>query len=203
MEALRVRGLALGDTIGADFPLGLESFETGLAVPAVETGTLNRSAALLMQAGFNSRSAAIKAVADTHATFESGRELRDWLSSDDVIARTRQPDWPTAETANIWRAFVSNFEPPDRAVWKDWTYSDAVQWGTQNVPPVGSPVRIVRARDGQYRMVVSPDHHFLGTLAHPLNPVAKGLIKAIVAANGRELTITYVGPADLTLQQVA
>ena len=84
MEAIRVRAAANGDTIGVDLPL--EDHELGLAVPAVETGTLNRSASILIQAGFNSRLAAIKAVTDTGATFTSGAELRQWLNSQDVAA---------------------------------------------------------------------------------------------------------------------
>ena len=51
--------------------MALDDHELGLAVPAVETGTMNRSASILIQAGFNSRLAAIKAVTDT------GRDLHD------------------------------------------------------------------------------------------------------------------------------
>jgi hypothetical protein len=61
MEAIRVRAAANGDVIG-QFGLSLDDLELGLAVPAVETGTMNRSASVLIQAGFNSRLAAIKAV---------------------------------------------------------------------------------------------------------------------------------------------
>ena len=43
MEAIRVRAAANGDTIGE---ISLEDHELGLAVPAVETGTLNRSASI-------------------------------------------------------------------------------------------------------------------------------------------------------------
>ncbi|WP_244480180.1 hypothetical protein [Methylobacterium sp. Leaf465] len=78
MEALRVRAAANGDVVGV-FGLALADHELGLAVPAVETGTMNRSASILIQAGFNSRLAAIKVVADTGATFTTGAELRAWL----------------------------------------------------------------------------------------------------------------------------
>jgi len=93
MEAIRVRASANGDTVG-EFGLPLEDFELGLAVPAVETGTLNRSASILIQAGFNSRLAAIKVVTDTNASFQSGQELRDWLNSEIVAAWSALPDWP-------------------------------------------------------------------------------------------------------------
>jgi hypothetical protein len=48
MEAIRVRAAANGDTVGV-FDFLLEDHELGLAVPAVETGTLNRSASILMR----------------------------------------------------------------------------------------------------------------------------------------------------------
>jgi hypothetical protein len=83
MEAIRVRAAANGDTVDM-FDLALEDHELGLAVPTVETGTLNRSASILIQAGLNSRLAAIKAVTDTGAAFATGQELRQWLVSEAV-----------------------------------------------------------------------------------------------------------------------
>jgi superfamily II DNA/RNA helicase/tetratricopeptide (TPR) repeat protein len=107
MEAIRVRAAANGDTVGV-FDLPLEDHELGYAVAAVETGTLSRSAAILIQAGFNSRLAAIKAVTDTGATFQTGSELRQWLSSEAVAAWSARPDWPSAETKAMWTEFVRN-----------------------------------------------------------------------------------------------
>jgi len=46
VEAIRVRAAANGDTIG-DFPL--DEHELGLVAPALETGTLNRSASILIR----------------------------------------------------------------------------------------------------------------------------------------------------------
>lgn len=93
MEAIRVRASANGDTVG-EFGLTLDDYELGYAVAAVETGTVNRSAAILIQAGFNSRLAAIKAVADTGTNFSTGHELRQWLASEAVVAWSAQSDWP-------------------------------------------------------------------------------------------------------------
>ena len=58
IEAVRVRAEANHDEIYEGKTI--DDFETGLVVPAVENGSLDRSAAMLMQAGFNSRQAAIK-----------------------------------------------------------------------------------------------------------------------------------------------
>jgi len=64
----------------------MEDVELGVAVGAVETGTLNVSAIMLMHAGFSSRLAAISAVSRTQADFTSMAELRVWLREDAVAS---------------------------------------------------------------------------------------------------------------------
>jgi hypothetical protein len=72
LEAIRVRAATHDDIVDG---MSIADYDLGYAVSAVETGTLNRSASILIQAGFNSRLAAIKAVTDTGATFESGLSI--------------------------------------------------------------------------------------------------------------------------------
>ena len=93
MEAVRVRGLAHDDRIGDSFTLA--DFDLGFAVAAMETGTLKVSAAVLIKAGFGSRIAAIKAVADCDGTFTTIRGLRRWVRSDVVEEMSTDSDWPT------------------------------------------------------------------------------------------------------------
>ncbi len=193
MEAIRVRAAANGDTVGV-FDLPLEGHELGVAVPAVETGTLNRSAAILIQAGFNSRLAAIKAVTDTGATFTTGQELRQWLSSDAVAAWSAQPDWPTAETRAMWTGFAQSFTPRDSRTWADRRYWTNVTWlGVP--PPPGTPVQ-VHDWGGQAR-VLAADGGPLGTVQAALNPNRSGLLRAQVATDVAKIDITYLGPDDL------
>ncbi|WP_316192639.1 hypothetical protein [Bradyrhizobium sp. SZCCHNRI1029] len=201
MEAVRVRGLSSGDTFADG--TSLDDYELGVAVAALETGTLNRSAAILMQAGFTSRLAAIKAVADTGATFENAGGLRTWLLSDDVAQHSQAADWPTEASHEAWIAFQSGYEPRDRSEWKSWTYSDHAQWMSPiRVPAAGSPVRIVTAQNGGGCQILSPDHELLGTLANPLHPGRKGLLVASVNADRAQIDMAYVGPADLVPGQL-
>ena len=193
MEAIRVRAAANGDTIGI-FDLPLEGHELGLAVLAVETGTLNRSASILIQAGFNSRLAAIKAITDTGATFQSGQELRQWLHSEAVTAWSDQPDWPTAETAVMWKEFVQSFTPLENRTWADRRYWANVIW-LGMPPPSGTPVQVHHST-GQPR-VLAADGTLLGTIQAALNPGRAGLLRAVVAQNVGRIDITYLGPADL------
>jgi superfamily II DNA/RNA helicase len=199
MEAVRVRGVANGDAIG-DFTL--EDVELGLAVAAVETGTLDRSAALLMQAGFNSRLAAIKAVQDTGANFTSGTELRQWLNSDAVIALTEQADWPTPETARMWLAFWNNFTPRATSVWSERSYSVPVAWSEgADPPPSGQPVRIHSHPDDRDALVLSANATRIGRLDtdREMNPERAGLVIASVLADRSGVEIKYTGPDDLWL----
>lgn len=192
MEAIRVRAAANGDTI---YDLLLDDFELGLAVPAVETGTLNRSASILIQAGFNSRLAAIKAVTDTGATFQTGLGLRQWLSSQAVAAWSARPDWPTSETKAIWMAFVQSFTPSEERTWADRRYWANVAWlGVP--PPPGTPVQI-HEWAGQPQ-VLSADGAPLGTMKAALNPTRGGLVRAQVAQDISRIDISYLGPDDLT-----
>ena len=194
MEAIRVRAAANGDTVGV-FDLPLEDHELGRAVPAVETGTLNRSASILIQAGFNSRLAAVKAVIDTGATFQTGQELRQWLYSEAVAAWSTQPDWPTAETKAMWTDFAQSFTPRENRTWADRRYWANVAW-LGAPPPPGTPVQ-VHHWSGQPR-VLSADGTPLGTVQAALNPGRAGLLRAQVAHDIRRIDITYLGPADLS-----
>lgn len=194
MEAIRVRAAANGDTAGV-FDLPLEDHELGLAVPAVETGTLHRSASILIQAGFNSRLAAIKAVTDTAATFTTGHELRQWLSSEVVTALSALPEWPTAETKAIWMEFAQSFTPAENRTWVDRRYWASVNW-LGAPPPPGTPVQI-HDWTGQPR-VLAADGSPLGTVQAALNPNRIGLLKANVATDPHKIDIVYLGPADIS-----
>jgi hypothetical protein len=193
MEALRVRAAANGDVVGV-FGMALEDHELGLAVPAVETGTMNRSASILIQAGFNSRLAAIKAVADTAATFTTGAELRAWLRSPGLAAWSAQPGWPTAETRAMWLEFIQEFAPIENRTWARRDYLGNVRWFAAPAPP-GTPVSLYH-RNG-LPLVLAPDGHVLGQLQHPLNPNRRGLMRASVAQNVAQLDLSYLGPDDL------
>jgi len=193
MDAVRVRATANGDVIPPE-GLALEEFELGLAAPAVETGTMSRPASILMLAGFNSRLAAIKAVTDTGATFTTGQELRLWLNSEVVAAWSVRPDWPTAETKQMWSAFVHSFTPPDNRTWSDRRYWAQVAWHGVPPPP-NTPVRL-HHWNGQ-PLVLSADGHPLGTLQAALNPARAGLVRAMVSMEIGRIDLSYLGPDDL------
>lgn len=192
MEAIRVRGVANGDTI--DGLLSLEDYELGFAVAAVETGTLNRSAAILIQAGFSSRLGAIKAVTDSGTTFQTAQELRHWLGSEELAAWNARPDWPTPETRAMWMEFAQSFTPRANRVWADRRYWAPVTWlGVP--PPPGTPLQL-HYWAGQPR-VLAADGVPLGTMQAALAPGRAGLVRAQVSQDAGRIDIVYLGPDDL------
>lgn len=191
MEAVRVRGLAHVNPFGEG--LDLSAYELGLAVAAVETGTMDRSASYLMQAGFGSRLAAIQAVADGGGEFTRGSELLLWLRSPAVEDLGQDSSWPSPETHHLWKQFVSAFDVPAGRVWTRHESRVGVTWLAGKAPAPGSAVRI-GALPGFESHVFGADYEYLGDLAIPSRSRRKGLLLAKASDLPGTLDVTYVGP---------
>ncbi len=195
MEALRVRAQANQDDIEG---LTIDNFEVDLAVPAVETGTLNRSAAILMQAGFTSRLAAIKAVIDTGAEFTNAYELSTWLRSDTVTELTERGNWPTPESSYLWKSFTQEYSRPERTVWSVKHATRAVQWEENLEPPPNTPVKVYNTKGAS--LLLSATYEPLGMLDSPIPQEWSGLLLARAEESSNTVTLTYYGPADIDLE---
>lgn len=193
MEAIRVRASANSDTVGID-GAGLEDHELGLAVPAVVTGTLSRSASILIQAGFNSRLAAIKAVIDTGANFGTVSELRQWLDGSAVAARNTEADWPSRDSRPIWIEFIQTFASSEERTWANRPYWATISW-LSVPPPPGTIVQLHHWEDRTW--VLSADGTPLGTPTVTVKPSRSGLLRAKVAQDVSRIDIEYLGPDDL------
>ena len=192
MEAVRVRAIANGDALEND--IMMEDIELGVAVAAVETGTLNQSAAVLMHAGFSSRIAAISAVTQTGGTFTSMKELRRWLREDDVAAGAIDPDWPTPQSHGLWLQFVESLAPARRHAWRKRNATLEVSWDNLSAG-AGTPVRL--HSDDDETLVLDAAFGRLGRLVAPINSQRLGLVQARVADDEDYIDVTYLGPNDL------
>jgi hypothetical protein len=198
IEATKVRARANGDTIGDDGIFTIDDFEVGLAVPAIETGTLNRSAAILMQAGFTSRLAAIKAVNDTGANFENAADMRAWMDSEAVVELGQDAEWPTRESHELWLDFTTSNVPPERNVWSTQSATFEAEWlGPEDAPPTGTTVKIVG--HGTEILILSNRMKLIGRIAEPISMMSRGVTTARISANNQCLDVTYYGPDDLNL----
>ena len=195
LEALRVHGLA--NNYQPDIGLTLEDFELRLAAAAVETGSLNRCATLLMQAGFTSRIAAIKVVTETKPSFDSGYELNKWLNSHEIDDLSADDNWPTPESSLLWRTFRANYAAKKERKWRRQILSATVEWTTDDMPMQGTPVHLFQARSGELS-VHGADFNPLGYVTSKINPSYAGLFVATVSGNPATLDLVYYGPTDLS-----
>lgn len=195
MEAVRVRAQTHQDDIGG---LTIDDFEVGLSVPAVETGTLNPTAAILMQAGFTSRLAAIKAVADTEAEFSTAHELGAWLRSKTVKALTERDNWPTPASAPLWKTFLQEYAPPGKKVWSVRYATRTARWRYRVGPRSGTPVKVYNTEG--VTLLLSAAHELLGHLDPPIVKNWSGLLLASAGSRANTVALTYYGPDDFDLE---
>ena len=189
MEAIKVRALANGDQVG-DFLI--DDFELSLAVPAIETGTLNVSAAVLMQSGFSSRIGAITAVESTDASFVDGSSLKEWLNSETVNAKFSAGGWPTTETETLWNDFINKVSRPASHVWKKQEYVGTPIWNASVDISHETFLRLHIADDGR-NLLLSRNYSLLGELNERFPKNLAGLLIAKINHQSSKIDFTYYG----------
>lgn len=96
LEAIRTRRVSLGWS--ADII-------SGGGAAALETGVPRLMMSMLIRAGLPSRRAAMAAVTNANSIFTTPAEMSLWLESNEIAAFTDLGDWPTPETAALWKRF--------------------------------------------------------------------------------------------------
>ncbi|AHI20849.1 MULTISPECIES: DEAD/DEAH box helicase [Actinomycetes] len=194
LEAVRVRATAHEEPVN-----GLWAFladEHGLAVASLETGTLNRSAALLMQAGFSSRAGALAAIAAGRGTFTTVSELHQWLNSEEVRQHANDPHWPTVSSHDLWVDFISRGAAAPERTWINTVEDAAVTWLPDHQPSSGTPYRAVSLANGE-TILQAADGRRAGSLEEPLNPKRRGLLIVTGTNAANSVELRYRGPSDL------
>lgn len=201
MEAVRVRSIANGEKLEPTEGLPdmtLADLDLGRAVAAVETGSLDVRAALLMRTGFSSRSAAIKIISDMKPDFDSTQGLRAWLRGAEVRKATSNANFPTPETHRLWLEYLQGFVRTSRARWTSESEICGVFWNGDE-PPVDTPLRVIEDVDGT-TIVTAAEFRTLGTINRPLNPDRCGLLTATAVGKG-EIAVEYLGPDGLWAEE--
>jgi hypothetical protein len=173
----------------------LSDYPHAHAVSSVETGTLSASASLLIQSGFASRLAAIRAVEATSATFDSMAELESWLRSEELAALSKDVTWPTKESHQLWLDYLAGNGGLSSKAWTEKSYKSPVKWSGVPMPP-GTPLRI-GAGPGRENVVLRSDFEEVGTIPWVPNTGRKGIVVATATGAADSLALEYIGPDDL------
>lgn len=173
---------------------------TGTATAAVETGTLNPQAAIIIRSGFDYRSAAIKAVESVESTFNSSAGMRRWIR-DLPIALMTDPAWPTAESRRAWLQFVTHTRTSRALPWEYRTYEvEDVQWD-EELPDPEAPLRVTDLSPGVVELW-STGFTYLGEARVEINPDRKGALYARRNPHDSSIKLHYRGPNDLLLDML-
>jgi superfamily II DNA/RNA helicase len=192
LEALRVRAQANNDIIIDG--MTIDDFEVGLMVPAVENGSLNRCAAMLMQAGFSSRLEAINSIRSTEASFSNSRGFKEWLSSDKLQAYISRLNVLGANTVKLWNSFINEYKPKSDTVWKGTSMNIPVNWEPGVNALIGQLIRL-HNEDTDSTKVLSSDGEVIGKLRERYKLLKNGVYRSRVEANNF-LQVTYWGAGE-------
>jgi superfamily II DNA/RNA helicase len=187
MEAARVFEAAQGNVLAETL--------SGAAVTAIETGTFNRSASVLIRSGFDHRLAAIKAVVSTAAEFDSAAEMRQWIN--DLDPRYAfDAAWPSPESRPAWDLFVSHSRRPRLRQWRRRNEDlDDVTW-YQDVPAAETWLRITDLGPDTVQ-IWSTGFDLLGEASVQLNLKRRGILRAQRLLGSPGIRLLYRGPRDL------
>lgn len=168
---------------------------SGTAVTAIETGTFNRAASVLIRSGFDHRHAAILAVTSTGATFESAADMRQWIRDLDP-ALASNPAWPTPESRSAWTTFAYRARTRRSRQWshrtedlQDVTWYDAV-------PAPSTWLRVTDVEPGKIK-IWSTGFESLGEAPIDLSPEREGVLRARRLRADTGVQLRYRGPGDL------
>jgi hypothetical protein len=188
LEALRTRRAATGL---------LPELIDGTAAASLETGVPKVSMSLLIRAGLLSRAAAIRAVTDLNPVFIDGREMAEWLRSNEVSALTDTGVWPTPATAEIWRAFRSDVLSGGIEKWRSKVWQHQLTTVAElNLFGNEQTCRAEADEDG-YIWIKTPDFRPLLRLPHRARNPQPSLLHAEFALGTARVYIHRIGRGEL------
>jgi hypothetical protein len=164
---------------------------SGACAAILETGVPDYRMSMLVRAGLPSRKAAIAAIESTEPGFVTAGEMRAWLEGDDVVARTAQGDWPTAETAELWARFR---EESLRTAVARWRVHSGLRRSLDPDEGAVGLLRVERKIDDDF-LLLTPDFRPVDRIEGPIQFVGDSLLMASVSDEG-EVFVVRKGPGQ-------
>jgi hypothetical protein len=162
----------------------------GGAAAALEAGVPNFMMSMLVRAGLPSRRAAIAAVQLGGADFLDGAGMREWLESDAITAFTDAGDWPTPETAALWKRFRD--ETLSAAIQR-WHRVEADRGLVDPVAVAPGLYRVERDAPGDENWLTTPDYQRLARIAGSVRMTRPSLMAARVTEGVGHIHIERLG----------
>ncbi|WP_298280512.1 DEAD/DEAH box helicase [uncultured Bradyrhizobium sp.] len=181
LEAVRTRRASLGWS---------PDIIAGGAAAALETGVPQLTMSMLIRAGLPSRRAAIAAVKSSDAVFTTPVEMREWLASNEIAAFTDQGDWPTPETAALWKRFRTDALSGGIQKWTigSWKRLLDISGGSKPVPE--GLYRILPSDEDGRTWLVTADYQPIAPFKKPVPDIKPSLLSGRLS--GKTLVVDAV-----------
>jgi hypothetical protein len=148
---------------------------------------------MLVRAGLPSRQAARTAVREGNGLFLDGSEMRKWLEGDEIGALTDTGEWPTPETAALWKRFRDEVLSGGIAKWYAQESKRTLDLQGGGIePPVGVYRIEVDAAAGDV-WICSPDYRRLARLKRRIKDRSPSLFTARIVEGDNRAHIERFG----------
>jgi hypothetical protein len=188
VEAIRMRRRVSG---------GSSDFIEGAATACLETGLPQAMMAMLVRAGLPSRAAAQRVISETNPAFVTIMDMHLWLRSNEIAMLSDQPDWPTPETADIWKRFRNDALSSRTQKWssEDWIMDVSSPNLGRYVNP-GIPTRVDVDPEDHSVSVRTPDFRHLISIRQKLVQTPPSLLQVGFEHNLTRARINRLGPGN-------
>ena len=167
LEAIRTRRISLGWS---------PEIVAGGGAASLETGVPQFMMSMLIRAGLPSRLAAMAAVESSNAFFTTPAEMREWLGSNGIAAFTDQGNWPTPETAGLWKRFRAEALSGGVQKWTIASFKRLLDPPTGSSHPPKGLYRILPNGDAEGRTWLStPDYRLVAPFKKAVQDPAPSL----------------------------
>ena len=186
LESIRVKRLSAG---------WVSDHITGAAASCLETGVHDYHCALLIRAGLPSRITAQLVVGLINPSFRDGKEMREWLRSDQILKLTNNHGFPSAITSKLWRKFQ-----------QDIIVGNGRKLSIHSVAGRNLKDPKTRPQNGIYRLVVdvngncrilTPDFKEVSMLNRRIVSGTPGMINVRFVEGNKRPLISRIGPGKI------
>ena len=185
LEALRMGRVAMG---------WQPEVLAGGAAACLETGLPRFMMAMLVRAGLPSRAAAIAAMDALEPVFIDNAGLVEWLKTNEVAALSDTEDWPTPETAGIWKEFRNGLLAGISQRWSTREWQREVDPDSYVVDPVaGHNHRVEVDPENGAVWICSPDFPPIVRLRRTLTDRTPSVLSATFDEGDPHPTIRRLG----------
>lgn len=169
---------------------------SGAAAACLDTGLPKYQMSLLVRSGLLSRQAALQAIHTTNPVFMDMVDLREWLKSENINELSKQAEWPTAESADLWRRYRNEML---QGLDQHWTvkqdgYTFSEDTNLNLIKETHG--RLIKNKETGKYDVVTIEFGKIATMPDAFNPPDQEVNYITFQPNSRDFSITRIGPSS-------